>query len=85
VAAAEIISHHEWKTATYPLQFDPIKDILNLGVIYGYKRDICFRPVIVVNCQKILQNAVSKKVLNHFLEQHRKASQCYKLFLRSCH
>lgn len=66
MAAAEIISHHEWKTATYPLQFDPIKDILNLGVIYGYKRDICFRPVIVVNCQKILQNAVSKKVFKSF-------------------
>ena len=50
VAAAEIISHHEWKTATYPLHFDPIKDVLNLGVIYGFKRDNCFRPVIIVDC-----------------------------------
>ena len=50
VAAAEIQSHHDWKTATYPLQFDPIKDMLNMGIIYGYKRDACFRPVVIVNC-----------------------------------
>jgi len=57
IAAAEIISHSEWKKATYPLQYDPVKNMLNEGIIYGHKRDICMRPVIVVNCKKILQFA----------------------------
>ena len=40
MAAKEIILHAEWKKATYPLSFDPVKDMLNSGVIYGYMRDI---------------------------------------------
>ena len=59
VAAAEIISHSEWKQATYPLQYDPIKEMLVKGVIYAHKRDKQMRPVIVVNCAMILENAVS--------------------------
>jgi hypothetical protein len=40
VAAAEIISHADWKKATYPLPYDDaIKGMLRQGVIYGYKRD----------------------------------------------
>jgi len=39
------------------LQYDPIKDILREGIIYGYKRDKCFRPIIMINCEKILKNA----------------------------
>ena len=59
MAAAEIISHHEWKVATYPLQYDPVKEMLQQGVIYGVNRDKCFRPIVIVNCAKILANAVS--------------------------
>jgi hypothetical protein len=59
VTAAAIIEHHDWKTATYPMAYDPVKDMLNAGVIYGFMRDKCFRPVVIVNCEKILQNAVS--------------------------
>lgn len=57
VAANEIISHNDWKVATYPLLYDPVKDMLNQGVIYGHKRDISFRPVIIVCCDKILKLA----------------------------
>ena len=39
VTAGEILSHSEWKSKTYPLMFDPVKDMLNEGVIYGHKRD----------------------------------------------
>jgi len=59
VTKNEIMSHFEWKKAAYPLKYDPIKNILASGVIYGYKRDIKFRPVVIVNCQKILQMEVS--------------------------
>lgn len=55
--ANELVEHAQWKAATYPLQLDPIIDILNTGVIYGYKRDKSFRPVIMVDCQKILSMA----------------------------
>ena len=50
VAANEILSHYEWKQSAYPLQYDPIKDMLQSGVIYGHKRDKCMRPIIVIDC-----------------------------------
>jgi hypothetical protein len=28
IAAGEILSHSEWKSKTYPLMFDPVKDML---------------------------------------------------------
>ena len=57
VAAAEIKAHSEWKAATYPLKYDPVKEMLSTGVIYGHKRDKCQRPVVIVSCAKILQMA----------------------------
>lgn len=57
VASAEILSHSEWKQVTYPLKYDPVKEMLCSGVIYGHKRDKCFRPVVVVSCAKILEMA----------------------------
>ena len=54
VAAREISEHHEWKQAAYPLQYAPIKETLELGFIYGHKRDKYNHPVIVVDCGKIL-------------------------------
>lgn len=57
VAANEIKAHSEWKLATYPLKYEPAKDMLSSGVIYGHKRDKCQRPVIIVSCVKILQMA----------------------------
>ena len=57
--AQKIKDHSEWKLATYPLQYDPVKDMLNQGVIYGYKRDKSMRPIICVSCDKILQMPVS--------------------------
>jgi uncharacterized protein YeeX (DUF496 family) len=56
IAAAEITSHAEWKAATYPLAYDPVKDMLKAGIIYGHKRDSMMRPVVIVNCKKILEN-----------------------------
>ena len=56
VCAQEIQAHSEWKTATYPLQYDPVKDILQQGIIYGFKRDKCMRPVIIVQSELILKN-----------------------------
>ena len=53
-------SHHEWKLATYPLQYDPVKDMLNDGIIYGAKRDFKFRPVIVIDCSKVLAHGPTK-------------------------
>ena len=57
VTANEIIAHNTWKQATYPLKYDPVKDMLAQGVIYGHKRDTKFRPIIVVSCAKILAMA----------------------------
>lgn len=53
----EIKAHSEWKKVTYPLKYDPVKEMLAQGVIYGHKRDNCFRPIIIVNCAKILSLA----------------------------
>lgn len=55
ITAQAIIAHNEWKQATYPLRYDPVKDMLCTGVIYGHKRDKMFRPIIIVNCAKILE------------------------------
>lgn len=60
VAAATMIELNDWKVSTYPIQYDAIKSTLEKGIVYGYGRDKRFRPIIVVNCQKILDNAVSK-------------------------
>lgn len=73
VAAAEIISHADWKKATYPLPYDDaIKGMLRQGVIYGYKRDKMQRPIIIVDCAKILKNASQIDLLvmatNFFLD-----------------
>lgn len=72
VTIAEIIAHNTWKTATYPLQYDPIKDILATGVIYGHKRDSSFRPIIHISCAKILKMAAEIERLvaatNYFLD-----------------
>ena len=51
-------SHYEWKQSAYPLRFDDeIKKILRSNIIYGFKRDKCFRPIIIVNCKSILNNS----------------------------
>ena len=51
-------SHFEWKQSAYPLRFDDeIKKILRSNIIYGFKRDKCFRPIIIVNCKSILNNS----------------------------
>jgi len=72
VTIAEIIAHSEWKKATYPLNYDPIKDILATGVIYGHKRDDSFRPIIHISCAKILKMAGEIERLvaatNYFLD-----------------
>lgn len=60
VVATEMTSHNEWKLATYPLSYDPVKDMLNDGFIYGAGRDTKFRPVIVINCAKILAHGPTK-------------------------
>jgi len=66
------LSHSEWKNKTYPLMFDPVKDMLSEGVIYGHKRDKQFRPIIIVDCMKILANAEKIDTLiaatNYFLD-----------------
>ena len=52
--------HNTWKLATYPLSYDPVKEMLNDGFIYGAGRDKKFRPVIVLNCKKILNHGPLK-------------------------
>jgi hypothetical protein len=76
-AAAAVIEHNEWKVANMPLQFEPLKDMLNKGVIYGAGRDMQFRPVIIVNCVKILENAVSEFVYKFNFLNYRKKSTCW--------
>jgi hypothetical protein len=55
VSAAELERHSEWKKVTFPISIHSIQDILQNGVIYAHKRDKMNRPVIIVDCQKILQ------------------------------
>ena len=54
------------------MRYEPIKDILCSGVIYGYKRDKRMRPVIIVDCQKILamQDKIDEVVMatTYFLD-----------------
>mmetsp|Transcript_11069 Transcript_11069/g.18523 ORF Transcript_11069/g.18523 Transcript_11069/m.18523 type:complete len:167 (+) Transcript_11069:146-646(+) len=57
VAIEEIITHSEWKKATYPLKYDPVKDMLSQGIIYAHKRDLKHRPIVIVDCEKILKMA----------------------------
>jgi hypothetical protein len=54
VSAKVMLEHNEWKLKTYPLSYDPVKDMLNDGFIYGAGRDNKFRPVIVINCAKCM-------------------------------
>ena len=60
MSATELVEHITWKKENYPLKYDPVKEILTSGVIYGYKRDKSLRPIVVVDCQKILAMQVSE-------------------------
>ena len=63
VTAQELVSHNQWKVETYPLKYDPVKEVLASGLIYAHKRDKNLRPVIMVDCSKILAMAVSESPL----------------------
>ena len=54
-----MLTHYEWKKINYPIQYDPIKNILAKGILYSHKRDIKHRPIIVMKCNMIIQNEVS--------------------------
>ncbi len=45
-----MVTHYEWKKINYPIQYDPIKNILAKGILYSHKRDIKHRPIIVMKC-----------------------------------
>ena len=52
-----IIEHSEWKLSVKDIVeggADRFKDDLELGVLYGYKRDIKMHPIIFINVRRML-------------------------------
>ena len=54
----EIVAHSEW-IKTQNFDYDAFKEDLELGVIYGVRRDKNMRPVIIVNVRRMIDSQIS--------------------------
>ncbi len=65
------MEHAEWRK-TIDLNYESFKQDLELGVIYGVRRDINMRPIIIVNVRRIVDSKISVErllaVSSFFLE-----------------
>jgi hypothetical protein len=46
-----------------PFNIDPVEDLITKGVVYCHKRDKGFRPVVIINVERLLHCNVSKKII----------------------
>ena len=67
----EILEHAEWKK-TLNLDLNQFREDLELGVIYGVRRDRNMRPVIIINVRRMVDSRIPVDrllaVTNFFLE-----------------
>lgn len=55
----EIVEHNEWKKTIRDIDTTPFAKFLHEGVLYGYKRDNSERPIIIINCRKLIDTKIS--------------------------
>ena len=58
-----MLEHSKWKLETFPINVDPMKEYLKQGIVYAYKRDKGFRPIIVINVERLIQSKIIDKDL----------------------
>ena len=67
----EIVEHSQWKK-TLNLDLNQFREDLELGVVYGVRRDINMRPVIIINVRRMIDSRIPVDRLialtNFFLE-----------------
>jgi len=54
-----VIEHHKWTIENFPMDTTPFDRFLNMGIIYGYKRDKGSRPIMVVNVERLVSSEVT--------------------------
>ena len=67
-----MMEHAQWRTQTLDLNYENFKADLELGVIYGVRRDINMRPIIIVNVRRVVDTKITVErllaVASFFLE-----------------
>ena len=67
-----MMEHAQWRTNTLDLNYENFKEDLELGVIYGLRRDINMRPIIIVNVRRVIDTKITVErllaVASFFLE-----------------
>ena len=43
---------------TFPMDPSTLENMINKGIIYGYKRDKGSRPIIIVNVERMVNSGV---------------------------
>jgi hypothetical protein len=41
-----------------PFPISPVQHLLDQGVVYGFKRDKGFRPVVIINVERLIASKV---------------------------
>jgi hypothetical protein len=49
----QVMGHYEWQSSTYPQPQIKYETLLESGVFYIHKRDKQFRPVIILNIERM--------------------------------
>jgi len=54
-----INEHSLWATQNMPFSITPVEELINRGVVYVFKRDKGYRPVVIINVERLLNAKVS--------------------------
>jgi len=54
-----INEHFEWCNESIPFSISPIEDLLKQGIFYIHKRDRGFRPIVIINVERMLASKVT--------------------------
>ena len=67
----EILEHHTWRMSQ-DLDYEHFREDLELGVVYGVRRDKNMRPVVIINVRRMIDSAITEvrlvAMMNFFLE-----------------
>ena len=59
-----IIEHSTWLRQTFPVPYATIGNIINSGFLYVCGRDIKYRPIVILNVRRIVDQNASDEVIN---------------------
>ena len=59
----EINEHKQWKNTIREINTAPFGHYLEIGILYGLKRDKAERPILVVDCRKMIDTKISLELL----------------------